>query len=347
MEQREFGKLDDGTSVAAMSIGGGDLEVEVLTYGAIVQSLRVPDVTGEVDDVVLGFDDLSGYVGTHPYFGAVIGRYANRIAKGRFSLDGKDYEVPVNNGPNSLHGGTEGFDRRVWSVEDSTSENAVTLRLVSPDGDMGYPGELTATVTYTVEGSDLRVDYTATTDAPTVLNLTNHSYFNLAGQGSGTVENHRLELDAARFTRVDDTAIPTGELAGVDGTPMDFRSPKRIGESLRTEDEQLLWGQGYDHNWVLDDAPEGSVRRAARVVEPAGGRVLEVWTDQPGVQFYSGNFLDGTIVGKAGRIYRQGDAFCLETQHFPDSPNQRSFPSTVLRPGETFTSTTVFRFSTA
>jgi aldose 1-epimerase len=346
MQRSVFGKLDDGTVVDRITLGGADLEVDLLTYGATIQSLRVPDASGRVADVVLGFSDITGYVEAHPYFGATIGRFANRIANGRFSLDGRDYQLPVNNGPNCLHGGTRGFDRQVWAVEDASGE-AAGFRLVSADGDMGFPGQLTATVQFTVEDRDLRIDYTATTDAPTVVNLTNHSYFNLAGEGAGTIEHHELMLAAERFTPVDATAIPTGAVLPVGGTPMDFCQPRAIGTALRENDDQLLHCQGFDHNWVIDGAAGEEVRLAARVVDPRGGRALEVWTDQPGVQFYSGNFLDATLAGKSGRVYRQGDAFCLETQHFPDSPNQPAFPSTVLRPGETFTTTTIFRFGSA
>jgi aldose 1-epimerase len=347
MQRGVFGKLDDGSIVEQFTLGGPELEVALLAYGATIQSIRVPDAAGQVADVALGFDDITGYVEAHPYFGATIGRFANRIAKGRFVLDGHDYHVPLNDGDNSLHGGTRGFDRHVWEATPVPGAEAVRFRHVSPDGDMGYPGELTTTVTFTVDAADLRIDYEATSDAPTVLNLTNHSYFNLAGEGSGTIEQHELIVAAEQFTGIGAGAIPTGEVLAVDGSPMDFREPRPIGAGLRDGDEQIVHGQGYDHNWVLDGPAHDGVRRAARVVEPHSGRVLEVWTDQPGLQVYTGNQLDATLAGKSGRVYRQGDAVCLETQHFPDSPNQPQFPTTVLRPGETFTSTTIFRFATA
>lgn len=325
------------------------LSVSLLTYGATIQNLLVPGRDGSVADVSLGFDDLAGYTADHPYFGAVIGRFANRIAGGTFELEGKRYHLPVNRGANSLHGGSEGFDRRVWDARSVEADDAVGVefRLVSPDGDMGYPGRLEASATYTLRGAELSIAYSATTDRPTVVNLTNHVYFNLAGAGSGTVEDHSLSLAASRYTPVDAEQIPTGEVAAVAGTPMDFREGKAIGADLRVADDQLVRGQGYDHNWVIDATDSGAQALAARVREPRSGRVLEVWTDQPGVQFYSGNFLDGTLVGKGGRTYRQADGFCLETQHFPDSPNQPAFPSTVLRPGDTYATSTTFRFDIA
>jgi len=313
---------------------GRGLTVRVLTYGAIVQSLTVPDGT----DVVLGFDTADEYAANPgPYFGAVIGRYANRIARGRFSLDGADHEVPVNDGPNSLHGGETGFDKAVWTA--AVDGDTLELRHVSPDGDQGFPGELTATVRYTVAGGAVRIDYHAVTTAPTVCNLTNHTYFNLAGGGS--VMEHPLRLAASAFTPVDETSIPTGELAPVAGTPFDFREPTPIGARIRAGSTQLLRGQGYDHNWVLDGT---GLRPVAWLTDPAGGRSLTVHTTEPGVQFYSGNFLDGTFAGKGGLVYRQGDGLALETQHFPDSPNHPQFPSTVLRPGEEYRSTTIWEF---
>jgi aldose 1-epimerase len=317
-----------------------------LTYGATIQSLSVPDRHGVPADVTLGFDDLAGYVAPHPYFGAVIGRFANRIAGGRFVLDGEQFELPRNRGPNCLHGGTEGFDRRVWTPRplDPADAVGVELRLTSPDGDMGFPGTVEASVTYTLQNDELTLAYAATSDRATVVNMTNHAYFNLAGAGSGSIEDHLLLLGASHYTPVDGDLIPTGELAPVDGTAMDFRGAKPIGADLRVGDEQLVRAQGYDHNWVLDPPPGDGQRLAARAHEPGSGRVLEVWTDQPGVQFYSGNFLDGSIVGKGHHAYRQGDAFCLETQHFPDSPNQAQFPRTVLRPGERYATATTFRF---
>lgn len=347
MQRNDFGRLDDGRRVDRFVLGGDALQVAVLAYGGIIQSALVPDRDGQVADVVLGFDDLSGYLGPHPYFGATVGRYANRIAGGRFALDDTDYQLPVNDGPNCLHGGTVGFDKHLWSVQESTAAESVALRHVSPDGDMGFPGQLTTTVSFTVTGSDLRIDYEATTDHPTVVNLTNHSYVNLAGATSGSVDDHEVRLLARSFTPVDEVQIPTGQVVDVTGTPMDFGSFRSIGAARRdgADDEEVRRAAGgFDHNWVIDDSHGDGERLAAQVREPTTGRTLEVWTDQPGVQFYTGNLLDGTVVGKGGHAYRKGDAFCLETQHFPDSPNQPSFPSTVLRPGETYRTRTVFRF---
>jgi aldose 1-epimerase len=341
--RESFGRTPDGREVERVVLRSDVVEVAVLSFGATVQSVLVPDAQGRVDDVVLGFDELDGYLGPHPYLGSVIGRYANRIADGRFPLDGEQHQVPVNNGPNALHGGTEGFDHRLWDVAEATEES-VTLRLVSPHGDMGFPGRLEAEVSYRLSGGDLRLDYRATTDRPTVVNLTNHTYWNLAG--GGTVEGHEVQVEASGFTPVDADLIPTGDVARVDGTPFDFRSPRLLGDRLRDADEQLLRAQGYDHNLVLD-GEAGTLRPVARVRDPGSGRTLEVSTDQPGLQLYSGNFLDGTLVGKRGRTYRQGDAFCLETQHFPDSPNRPEFPSTVLQPGEVYATTTVFRLGVA
>jgi aldose 1-epimerase len=322
------------------------MEVAISNYGATVVSLKVPDRQGKLADVVLGCDTLAGYESKeNPYFGAVIGRYANRIANGQFTLDGKTYQVPKNDGPNSLHGGTIGFNKRLWQVREAAGDH-ITLHYLSPDGEEGYPGNLNVTVTYTLAPDNaLRIDYTATTDKDTVLNLTNHSYFNLAGQGSGDILKHELMLKADRFTPVSKTLIPTGELRSVAGTPFDFRRPAAIGARINDKNQQLEFGRGYDHNWVLNNS--GKLALAARVTEPFSGRVLEVLTDQPGIQFYSGNFLDGTIKGKDGKVYGHRYALCLETQHFPDSPNHANFPSTELKPRQTFRSTTVYRFSTA
>jgi aldose 1-epimerase len=318
--------------------------VRILTYGGIVQSIEVPDRDGNRANVALGFDNLADYRARSPYFGTITGRYANRIAGGTFTLDGIRYQVPVNDGPNSLHGGTVGLDKHVWQAApvSEDGEPALALRHVSPAGDQGYPGTLRIAVTYTLAAGDaLRIDYRATTDAPTVVNLTNHTYFNLAGEGTGSVYDHVVYLDADRYTPVDETLIPTGEIAPVDGTPLDFTTPTPIGARIRDNFPQLLHGTGYDQNFVLRSTTE-----AARVVEPVTGRVLTVHTDQPAIQFYTGNFLTGALVGTSGHAYRQGDAFALETQHFPDSPNHPEFPSTVLRPGEVHRTTTVYRFST-
>ncbi|MGY1580288.1 aldose epimerase family protein [Streptomyces sp. MN13] len=343
-----FGKLADGTKVYRWSLENGGTRLKVLSYGGIVQSLELPDRRGRYANVSLGFDDIEDYVASSPYFGALIGRYGNRIAKGRFTLDGKAYQLSVNDGENSLHGGAQGFDKRVWDVEPFTRGSDVGLHLyyTSVDGEMGYPGTLKSKVTYTLTRTgDWRIDYEATTDRPTVCNLTSHVYFNLAGEGSGSVYDHELKIAASRYTPVDAGLIPTGELAPVAGTPFDFRRPKTIGEDIRVAHQQLLYGQGIDHNWVLDKGITRQPEHIATLRDPASGRTMRIATTEPGLQFYSGNFLDGTLVGGGGAIYRQGDALCLETQHFPDSPNQPSFPSTTLRPGQTYRSTTVHSFS--
>ncbi|WP_327351330.1 aldose epimerase family protein [Streptomyces sp. NBC_01304] len=343
-----FGKLADGTKVHRWSLANGGTRLKVLSYGGIVQSLELPDSRGRYRNVSLGFDNLDDYVASSPYFGALIGRFGNRMAQGRFDLDGKTYQLSVNDGENSLHGGAKGFDKRVWDVEGFTSGSDVGLVLhyTSGDGEMGYPGTLKTKVTYTLtRDGDWRIDYAATTDKATVVNLTNHVYWNLAGEGSGSVYDHELQIGASRYTPVDKGLIPTGELAKVSGTPFDFRRPKTPGEDIREAHQQLLHGQGFDHNWVLDKGATARPEHVATLRDPASGRALKVATTEPGLQFYSGNFLDGTLVGTGGHIYRQGDAMCLETQHFPDSPNQPSFPSTVLRPGQTYRSTTVHSFS--
>ena len=342
-----FGTLADGTEIHRWSLENGGTRLKVLSYGGIVQSLETPDRHGEYANISLGFDRIEDYVDSSPYFGALIGRYGNRIGKGRFTLDGETHQLSVDDGENSLHGGADGFDRRVWDVEPFTDGTDVGLRLshTSPDGEMGYPGTLTAQVTYTLtDRGDWRIDYEATTDRATVVNLTNHVYWNLAGEGGGTVEAHELRLAASHFTPTDPGLIPTGELAPVDGTPFDFRVSKPIGRDLRTGHPQLLAAKGYDHNWVLDKGITAAPEPVATLHDPASGRTLEIATNEPGVQFYSGNFLDGTLVGPSGRTYRQGDALCLETQHYPDSPNHPSFPSTVLRPGETYRTTTIHSF---
>jgi aldose 1-epimerase len=351
ISKEPFGTLEDGTKVDRYTLtSGSGVRVRIITYGGIVQTLETPDRHGRRANIVLGFPTLKDYVDLNggPYFGAIIGRYANRIAKGRFTLDGKTYQLALNNGENSLHGGLKGFNTKVWDAHPVEGGQSVGLRLdyTSADGEEHYPGTLKTTVTYTLTSSnELRVAYHATTDQATVVNLTNHSYFNLAGEGTGTVYDHRLTLNASRYTPVDSTLIPTGELAAVKGTPFDFTRPHAIGERIRVNDPQLLFGQGYDHNFVLDQRRAGALTEAARVTEPGSGRVLKISTTEPGVQFYSGNFLDGTFAGTGGRVYRQGDGFALETQHFPDSPNHPAFPSTVLRPGQAFDSTTVYGFS--
>jgi len=343
-----FGNVD-GKQVFLYALSNGKgMEARITNYGGIVVSLVVPDRANAPGDVVLGYDSLSSYLKATPYFGAIVGRYGNRIGKAKFTLDGKEYTLKANDGPNTLHGGLKGFDKVVWTPDESTPSTEPVLRLtyVSPDGEEGYPGTLTATVTYTLtDSNELRIDYAATTDKPTVLNLTHHSYFNLAGAGSGDILSHELMLNADRFTPIDSGLITTGELRSVEGTPMDFRTPTAIGARIGAKDEQLRLGRGYDHNWVLNRTGDG-LSLAARVFEPKSGRVMEVWTTQPGIQFYTGNFLDGSNVGKGGKVYAYRTGLCLETQHFPDSPNKPQFPSTVLRPGEKFASTTVYRFMT-
>ncbi|MGC9437616.1 aldose epimerase family protein [Streptomyces sp. WG5] len=342
-----FGKLADGTKVYRWSLENGGTRMKVLSYGGVVQSLEIPDRRGRHENVSLGFDNLDDYVARSPHFGALIGRYGNRIAKGRFTLDGKEYQLSVNDDENSLHGGALGFDYRVWDVEPFTegSDVGLVLHYTSVDGEMGYPGTLKAKVTYTLtRRGEWRIDYEATTDKATVVNLTSHVYWNLAGEGSGTVEDHELSIAASRYTPTDAGLIPTGELAKVSGTPFDFRRAKPIGRDIRDAHPQLVTAKGFDHNWVLDKGITERPEHIATLRDRASGRTLRIATDQPGLQFYSGNFLDGTLTGTGGSLYRQGDALCLETQHFPDSPNQPSFPSTVLRPGETYRTTTVHSF---
>ncbi|MFE0871586.1 aldose epimerase family protein [Streptomyces rochei] len=342
-----FGKLADGTKVYRWSLENGGTRMKVLSYGGVVQSLEIPDRRGRYANVSLGFDNLDDYVARSPHFGALIGRYGNRIAKGRFTLDGKEYQLSVNDGENSLHGGALGFNYRVWDVEPFTSgpDVGLVLHYTSVDGEMGYPGTLRATVTYTLtRRGEWRIDYEATTDKATVVNLTSHVYWNLAGEGSGTIEDHELSIAASRYTPTDAGLIPTGELARVSGTPFDFRRAKPIGRDIRDAHPQLVTAKGFDHNWVLDKGITERPEHIATLRDGASGRTLRIATDQPGLQFYSGNFLDGTLTGTGGSLYRQGDALCLETQHFPDSPNQPSFPSTVLRPGQTYRTTTVHSF---
>ena len=334
----------DGQPVDLYTLQDGKITVKILTYGGIVQSIEAPDRNGKTANIVLGFDGLDGYVqtGNKPYMGAIIGRYANRIAGGTFQLNGKTYHVPKNDGDNALHGGLHGFNKKVWTSTET--ENGVELKYVSKDGEEGFPGNLTTTVRYTLKGNELRIDYTATTDADTVLNLTNHSYFNLKGQGNGDILGHAMKINAHRYTPVDKNLIPTGELAPVAGTPFDFLEPTAIGARIDADNEQLKLARGYDQNWVLEGDGK-KVIVAAEAYEPTTGRVLEVLTDQPGIQFYTGNFLDGSVTGTDGKVYKKRYAFCLETQHYPDSPNQPKFPTTELKPGQTFRSTTVYRFS--
>jgi aldose 1-epimerase len=344
-----FGRTPDGQPVESFTLTNArGIEVRAITFGDIIVSVRVPDRDGRLDDVVLGHDDLDGYLAKSAYLGALVGRYANRIAGGRFTLDGRTYPLATNNGPNHLHGGVRGFDKHVWKAEPFERPGAagVVFTRRSPDGEEGYPGNLDVRVTYTLtDRNDLSFEYFATTDKPTVVNLSQHSYFNLAGDGKRDVLGHELTIDADRFTPVDKTLIPTGVLAPVAGTPFDFRKPTAIGLRIGADDEQLRIGGGYDHNFVLNRRREG-LTHAARVFEPTTGRTMDIATTEPGVQFYTGNFLDGSIKGKGGRAYGRRYGFCLETQHFPDSPNQARFPSTVLRPGQQYRSQTVLTFGT-
>jgi aldose 1-epimerase len=347
IRKRPFGVTAGGEQVDRYTLTNTQgMRMVVLTYGGVIQKLKVPDRDGRLGNVVLGLPDLAGYTSDGAYFGALIGRYANRIAGGQFTLDGKTYQLPTNAGQNSLHGGTIGFSDLVWRARPMRRGDTVglLLKLTSPDGDQGYPGTLHVKVKYILRNNNsVRIHYHATTDAPTVVNLTQHTYFNLKGEGSGSVYDHRLMIKADRITPVDSTLIPTGELAPVEGTPFDFRTAKPIGRDIREATEQILFGRGYDHNFVLDDGP--GLHLAARVHEPESGRTLTIRTEEPGIQFYSGNFLNGTIVGLSGHTYRQGAGLALETQHFPDSPNHPSFPSTVLRPGEVYRTSTVWQFT--
>ncbi len=339
----DFGKTADGTPVELYTLANGKITAKVMTYGAILVELDAPDRDGKPGDVVLGFESLDGYLAGHPFFGATVGRVANRVAGGKFSLDGKDYTLAVNNGPNSLHGGVKGFDKVVWKAEDVSGPTgpAVRFTYLSKDGEEGYPGNLSVAVTYTVTADDaVRIDYKATTDKATPVNLTNHSYFNLSGPASGTILDHVLTLAADRYTPGDGTMIPTGEIAPVKGTPLDFASPTPIGARFAQLKAEPV---GYDHNFVLNEGL-GLARPAARVADPKSGRVLEAYTTEPGVQFYTGNFLDGTVKGK-GAVYKQHTGFCLEAQHFPDSVNHANFPSMILKPGATYTQTTIYKFS--
>ena len=342
--QTDFGTLPDGQKVSLYTLTSASGALAKITdYGGIVTELWMPDKNGTLGDIVLGFDNLQGYLSKHPYFGCIVGRFGNRIGKGRFTLDGTTYQLAANNGENHLHGGLAGFDKVLWKAEPVQSKDGVGLKLsyLSRDMEEGYPGNLEVTVVYTLtNANELRIDYTASTDKPTICNLTNHSYFNLAGQGSGDILKHELMLNADYYTPVDNAQIPTGEIHSVKDTPMDFTRPRRIGADF----EQLKFGGGYDHNWVLNKTGD-EMSLAARVYEPTSGRVMEVWTTEPGVQFYAGNFLDGTLTGKAGKVYHRRYGLCLETQHFPDSPNKPDFPDTVLRPGRILRTTTVHKFT--
>ena len=349
MTRSSFGTLPGGQAVEAFTLTNArGMEVKAITLGGIITSLKVPDKAGQPADVVLGYDTLGGYLDKSPFFGTIVGRYGNRIGKGTFTIDGRKYSLPLNNGPNHLHGGPKGFDKANWKAEPFERGDGlgIVFTHTSPDGDMGYPGTLQAKVTYTLTNDNsLRVDYEATTDKPTHVNLTQHTYFNLAGAGNGDVLGHELQMSADRYTPVDKGLIPTGELASVEGTPFDFRTATPIGARIDADHPQIAIGGGYDHNMVFTRSGTG-LERVARVYEPTSGRTMDVSTTQPGTQFYTGNFLDGTITGKGGKVYAKRSGFCLETQHFPDSPNKPQFPSTLLKPGDTYRQSTVFTFGT-
>jgi aldose 1-epimerase len=342
-----FGRMPDGAPVYVFTLRNTrGAEARIINYGGLLLSLKMPDRQGHMGDVVLGFDNLNDYITKSPYFGALVGRYGNRIAKGQFTLDGRQYTLATNNYPNALHGGLKGFDKVMWQPSVLASADGPSLKLTYPshDGEEGYPANLSVTAVYTLtEDNALKLEYTATSDRPTIVNLTHHSYFNLAGQGD--ILQHVVMIPADKFTPVDSTLIPTGELRPVEGTPFDFRQPTAIGARINQDDEQLKFAHGYDQNWVFSK-PLGQMGLMARVYEPTSGRVMEVFSTEPGLQFYTGNFLDGTLKGKGGWVYQFRDAFCMEPQHFPDSPNKPEFPSVVLKPGETYHNIIIYRFST-
>jgi len=348
MEKKVFGTTADGKTADLYTLKNKNgMQVSITNFGATVVSIVVPDKAGKMADVALGYDDLAGYELNKNYLGVLVGRYGNRIAHGKFSIDGTEYTLAKNNGDNSLHGGIKGFNKAMWEAKDVSKggEAAVEMKYVSKDGEEGYPGNLSVTVVYTLTNkNELKIDYSATTDKKTVVNLTNHTYFNLAGQGNGDILKQELMINADTFTPVDSGLIPTGELKKVEGTPFDFRKPTAIGARIDANDEQIKLGGGYDHNFVLNRKAATGLSLAARVSDPASGRSMEVWTTEPGVQFYTGNFLDGSFKGKGGIAYQKRTAFCLETQHFPDSPNHPSFPTTLLKPGEKYHTTTVYKF---
>ncbi len=347
LDKKPFGKTADGTEVFLYTLKNkAGMQVQISDFGGVVYSLTAPDRKGKLDDIVLGWDSVADYEKQGPYFGALIGRYANRIAGGKFTLEGKPIQVTVNDPPNMLHGGKIGFDKRVWQVIDDKSPNVFHLRYLSKDGEEGFPGNVTADVVYTLtDNNELKIEYTATTDKPTVINLTNHAYFNLKGQGNGEIVDHVLQLKASKFTPVDKNLIPTGELKPVAGTPFDFVKPTKLSAHIGDNDQQLKFGLGFDHNWVLDNGGK-SLAVAAVLSEPTTGRTVVVSTDQPGIQFYSGNHMDNGMKGKGGKTYNFRYGLCLETQHYPDSPNHPAFPSTELKPGQKYHTTTIYRFTT-
>jgi aldose 1-epimerase len=348
ISQAPFGNTPDGTPVAIYTLRNSKgMEARIMTYGGIVQSLKVPDKNGKLGDVVLGYDNLDGYLKSSPFFGALVGRYGNRIGGAKFTLEGKTYTLATNNGPNSLHGGIKGFDKVVWKATSLMTADGPALQLTyfSKDGEEGFPGNLKVTAVYTLtDNNELRLDFTATTDKPTVCNLTHHSYFNLAGQGNGDILGHEVYINSDKTTPVDKELITTGKFASVDGTPFDFRKPTTIGARINDPDTQLQYGPGYDHNWVINK-PMGKLGLQARVYEPTSGRVMEVFSTEPGLQFYTGNSLDGSITGKGGKVYQRRTGFCMEPQHYPDSPNKPMFPTTELKPDQAFQNTIIYKFS--
>ncbi|MED5386077.1 MAG: aldose epimerase family protein [Pseudomonadota bacterium] len=343
-----FGTLNDGRDVQLFTLENArGTYVEIINLGGIIVSLHTADDSGNMTDITTGFDNPEQYISGSGYMGAIVGRYANRIANGNFSIDGNQYTLAKNNGDNAIHGGLIGFDKKLWHAvpESKNSEAILSLTLVSPDGEEGYPGNLTAKVTYTLnDNNQLIIDYSATTDKATIINLTQHAYFNLNGHGAGSIVDHEVMINAGQYTLIDNESIPTGELASVEGTPLDFRTAKTIGVDINSSHEQIRFGSGFDHNFIISHATEGDLTLAASVLSPSSGRTLKVFTDQPGMQFYTGNFLNGTLIGKEGAVYARRNAFCLETQHYPDSPNNPGFPSTILRPRERYTTRTIFEF---
>ena len=345
----DFGEIEGRTTQLYTLSNGNGINVRITNYGGVIVGIDAPDKNGTMADVCLGFDTIDDYVAKSPYFGCITGRYANRIAGGKFTLDGTEYTLAKNNGENHLHGGNKGFNQAIWKAESSEnkSEASLSLTWTSPDGDEGYPGALACKVVYTLTAeNELKIDYEATTDKATVINLTNHAYFNLKGHGEGTILDHEMQILADRFVPTDDAGIPLGPLAGVEGTPFDFRESTVIGERIEQENQQLINGKGYDHNWVIKDSRDNKLQAVAKVTEPNSGRVLEVLSTEPGLQFYCGNYLDD-LEGKDGKVYPYRGGFCLESQTFPDAPNQADYPSAVLRPGETYTQTTIYKFGVA